>query len=106
MGGKRRNHKTLPLRKHTNTAAPGPYRLTLKSGRNKVQIQTLFKESCQFQESSPLYPPNTPSGSRTSAFDQPGVSTMDYLLGAAILLGVWSLEVLVFLFSYKKHSRA
>jgi|GEM_PF-2883806 len=31
---------------------------------------------------------------------------MDYLLGAWILLGLWALEVLLFLFTYKRHSRA
>ncbi len=31
---------------------------------------------------------------------------MGFLVGTAIVLGVWSLEILVFLFSYKMHTRA
>jgi hypothetical protein len=31
---------------------------------------------------------------------------MDYTLGAALLLGLWILELLVVLFSYRMHSRA
>lgn len=47
----------------------------------------------------------TPVGYEVETTSVPDCQLMDYLFAATLLLGLWAVEVVVFLFSYRVHSR-